>query len=379
MYFSKNHARIATVGVSVVIKGLKMKIFPIQFLNKNTINKQEQKLSSFQNSYFCPQSTLKNDIFFTSSNTSQGVSLKRLKNIKCPYCGVEIMPRNEFKKALKELKPCKNIKEITKVLRRYSKYMHKTEKEIYRAFLKYAKINPEGTLNDCLASLYDEAIIRLKLEEFGVLDDVDKISLNLKPQNALKVHKKTTTCRQIILQNQEGEKFKRKTLLSSLYDIPIEENEKETFEKLLYRASYLPTSSDSFNAFVVKYKDRSQEEIAKRIIMPSIASIEHIKPDSLGGANEMSNFILASGGANSARSSIPLDKFIERYPSIVKRCQVYIDQIIDAIHQGRLKHQYSYPYNVKDVLFEESNGIINLDLSRYKYSKEKALELDKTE
>lgn len=370
-----------------------MRIFPVQFLNKSAVNNQKQCNNysafhnpfqnsfqdSFQNSYFRTQNPLQNDIFFTSSNTSQGAPLKRLKNIKCPYCGVEIMPRNEFKKALKELKPCKNVKEITKVLRRYSKYMHKTEKEIYKTFSKYAKNNPEATLNDCLASLYNEAIIRLKLEEFCVLDDVDKISLKLKPQNALLVHKKTTTCRQIILQNKEGEKFKRKTLLSSLYDIPIEEDEKETFEKLLCRASYLPTSSDSFNAFVVKYKDRPQDEIARRLIIPSIASIEHIKPDSLGGKNEMSNFILTSAGANSIRSSTPLDKFIKRYPAIIKRSQVYIDQIIDAIHKGKLKHQYSYPYDVREVLLKESNGSIDLDLSRYKYSKEQALELDKIE
>ena len=43
------------------------------------------------------------------------------------------------------------------------------------------------------------------------------------------------------------------------------------------------TSASSVNAFVVKYANRTQQETAKRILRASVATIEHILPDSKGG------------------------------------------------------------------------------------------------
>ena len=105
---------------------------------------------------------------------------------------------------------------------------------------------------------------------------------------------------------------------------------------------------------------------------PSIATIEHIQPNSLDGENTIGNFLLASAGANSMRSNMPLTKFIEMYPSIPKKCQAYIEQVVDYIHRGWLKGNETYPYKVQKKLAEESGGLINLDLSCYKYSPDEA-------
>ena len=154
---------------------------------------------------------------------------------------------------------------------------------------------------------------------------------------------------------------------------PTIEDIQDVFEQLKERAIYLPTSVTSENAFIVKYAGRTQQEIAKRLIRTSIGTIEHIKPDSLGGANSIDNFMLVSGNANSTRANMPLAKFIERFPNIPKNCQKYINQIIKIIHNGGFKGYETYPYQIKRTLNAESEGGIVLDLSKYKYTEDGAL------
>ncbi len=308
------------------------------------------------------------------SNTSEGAPLRKLKHLKCPYFGVEMLTGSEMPKIETMVDNSVSTKETLKILRKYKKYMQKTEKRIFNRFEKAVKSNPDLTLPDCLKLWYQEAITKLKLEEFNVLDDVDKISLKLSPENALAVHEKTTRCRQLILENKKEDTFKRKHLLISLEELIPAKGESRIFELLKNRAAYLPTSGMSPNAFVVKYADRTEEEIAKRLLRPSVATIEHIKPDSKGGLNAIGNFLLASAGANNLRSNMPLTDFIMMFPKIPKYCQNYIEQIIEYINKGKLKGDETYPYKVQRVLEKESKGLINLDLTNFKFSKEEAKE-----
>ena len=317
------------------------------------------------------QTNKKNDLTPAfRANTSAGNPLKKLQkynDIICPYFGVKMISASKETKVEKMLDECINVRDVVKTLAPYTKYMQPVEKRIYRMFSKSVNESPEKTLPEILRLHYDDALVKLKLEEFNVLDDVDKISLNLSPKQALDIHRRTTTCRQIILENSEENTFKRKTLLGSLDDIVTSnDKEEEVFAQLKDRAIYLPTSVTSENAFIVKYATRTQQEIAKRLLRVSIGTIEHIKPDSFGGENSINNFILVSGNANSTRANIPLKKFIDRFPDIPKNCQRYINQIIKIIQRGGLRGYELYPYKIKQTLELESEGRINLDLSKYK-------------
>ncbi len=354
-----------------------MRILPVNFNNSLCYSQKRQGVQvtsvSSEKSHIsgcCPQAS---PVTF-QSNTSAGNPLKKLKGIKCPYFGTEMLQAGDVTRIEKLLDNCLNVKDVVKVLSKYSHYMQNTEKKMFKRFAEMSKIEPKKTLPECLQLWYDEAIIKLKLEEFNVLDDVDKISLKLSPENALAVHAKTTRCRQVILANNQEDTFKRKILLTSLDDIKPKDtnNEIDIFEKLKDRAVYLPTSGTSENAFIVKYATRTQQEVAKRILRPSIATIEHIQPNSMDGENTIGNFLLASAGANSMRSNMPLSKFIEMFPTIPKKCQAYIEQIIGLIHKGQLKGNETYPYKIKNKLIQESEGKINLNLSMYKYTEEKA-------
>ena len=325
---------------------------------------------------------LQQDIFIKSSPvnfksaTSNSAPLKTLRGMIDPYSGITMLSNDELNTAEKLLGKCLDAKSAVKVLSRYTKNMLPTEKKMFSIFKDYAKKNPNGTFVTCLKGLRPDAYKKLLLEEFDVLDSVDDLSRNMSPDLALAVRHKTTRCRDIILKDDPNNPFKRKTLISSLDEISVSGTEKKLFEKLKERARYLPTSGSSENAFIVKYTDtakpRSHQEIAKRLLRPSLQSAEHIHPDSLGGANSLGNFMLTSAGRNSERGNMPMPKFIEKYPDIPKYTQMHVEQIIDNIHNGKLKGHEDYPYKLKQSLNNESNGLINLDLSSYKYSEEEA-------
>ncbi len=297
--------------------------------------------------------------------TSAGNPLKKLKDVICPYFGVKMITGAELPRIEAKIDKCNNVSEVVKTLTPYKKYMQKVEKNIFRTFEAYAKFNPKSNLQSILQNEYNQALIKLKLEEFNVLDDVDKISLKLSPELALKVHEKTTQCRQVILNCDPQNTFKRKTLLEYLGEIKPQRAEKKVFEELKDRAEYLPTSATSENAFIVKYSERTQEEIGKRLVRASMATIEHVKPNSKNGQNAISNFMLTSANANNMRSNMPLSKFIDMFPNIPKNCQKYIEQIISIIKSGGLKGNETYPFKIKKTLLKESAGRIDLDLSSY--------------
>ena len=158
--------------------------------------------------------------------------------------------------------------------------------------------------------------------------------------------------------------FKRKTFLNSLNEITPLPGEAAVFEQMKDMALYLPTSGSSENAFIVKYANRSHAETAKRLLRASVATIEHIKPESLGGSNSLDNFVLASASANSYRSNMPLNKYINRFPDIPANCQKYINKLLKLMNAGALKGFETYPYKIKKCLFNESKGLIKIKITK---------------
>ena len=304
--------------------------------------------------------------------TSAGKPLRKIKDLTCPYRGVKIIPSDNIKGFEKNLKRCKTALDAVKLLYPYQKNMLPVEKAIFAIFKDFVLLNPDDNLQNCLAMIRQNCLMKLKLEEFDVLDEVDRLTRKLSPQTALKVRAKTTKCRQIILSDKKSDTFKRKTFLNSLEEIIPKENEREIFNDIKNKALFLPTSESSRNAFVVKYSTRNQTEITRRIFIASTGSIEHITPASLGGINTIGNFILTTASGNRYRENMPLTEYIKRFPKIPQYMQKYIDDIIEEIHRGGLEGNETYPYKVKKKLMEESEGRIMISLSKYKYTEEEA-------
>ncbi len=300
--------------------------------------------------------------------TSAGKPLRKLKNITCPYRGIKIITSETIKPFENGLKKCHTAQEAILLLSKYQDSMLPVEKAIFAIFKDFSHLNPDDDLQNCLQMIKINCLTKLKLEELEVLDDVDYLTRKLSPQTALKIRGKTTKCRQIILANSKHDTFKRKTFLSSLEEIIPNENEKEIFSDIKNKALFLPTSESSRNAFVVKYSKRQQTEIVRRIFIASTGSIEHITPASMGGLNTIGNFLLTSASGNRYRENMPLYEYIKRYPKIPEFTQLYINDIIREIHEGRFLGNETYPYKIKKKLFEESEGRIIISLANYKYS-----------
>ena len=309
-----------------------------------------------------------------AGSTSAGKPLRRLKDITCPYRGIKIIPGTALKGFEKNLDKCRNVDDIVRLLSQYHDNLLPTEKSMYAIFKDFASLNPDDNTQNCLQMLYNNCLTKLKLEEFEVLDDVDIMSRKLSPCTALKLREKTTRCRQIIIQNNKQDTFKRKTFLASLEEIIPNKNEIEIFADIKNKALFLPTSASSKNAFIVKYANRSQIDTARRIFIGSTGSIEHVTPESLGGLNTIGNFLLTSADGNRYRENMPLTEYIKRHPNIPLYTQQYIDDVIRNIHDGGLQGNETYPYKIKRKLIEESKGRITISLSKYKYTEEEAAE-----
>ena len=306
-------------------------------------------------------------------STSAGKPLRKLKNIICPYRGIKIIPSSAIKDFEKRLEKCNKAFEFVELLSKYQENLLPTEKAIYAIFKDFVSINPNDDLQNCLCMIRTNSLTKLKLEELEVLDKVDMLTHKLCAKTALEIREKTTKCRQIIILDNERDFFKRKAFLSSLEDITPRENEREIFANIKNKALFLPTSESSKNAFVVKYSKRNQTEIARRLFIASTGTIEHITPASLGGLNNLGNFLLTSASGNRYRENMPLVDYVKRHPKIPQYVQKYVDCIINEIHCGNLAGCETYPYKIKKKLFEESKGRILISLSAYKYSEEDSI------
>jgi len=312
-------------------------------------------------------------------STSAGQPLRRLRNVPCAFFDIITINSSDIEKIKKEISKKNTVKQSVQYLRKYKHNMLPTELAIFERFETSAKDSPRMKFPDLLKKWYPEALIKLKLEEFNVLDDIDRIASKLSPDTNFAVRNEITNCRVLLRDNQPDKPFKRKTVLNALDRINPQPGEENIMAELMERANYLPTSATSENAFIVKYANRSHNEISDRLIISSVATIDHLLAASKGGENDIGNFILTSAGANNLKQDMPLKKFIKRFPQVIENCQKYIDFIIDIINRGGLKGNQSYPYKIKTTLARESNNKIKLDLSNFIYSKAEAKELEKAQ
>lgn len=313
----------------------------------------------------------------TNGDTGRGNALKRLKNITCPYTGIRMISGSEMNRIEQKLKELHNIKERIFFLSRYAKNMQAVEHRIFDQITYFLDSNPNKGLQDFFNLAYDSHLRKLKLEEFKVIDRVDTKSALLSTPTQLELRRETTKCRSQILDSNADVFFKRKNFLSALDEIkPHNPYEERVLSEIKNLALFLPTSGSSESAFIVKYSRRGEADILRRIMIGSVATIEHVKPHSHGGRDVISNFLLVSNNGNKYRENIPLSAYIDRNPAIPEYCQIQMLEIISNIEKGNLKGNEAYPYKIKKTLFDESEGRILLDLSSFHITQERAQDLE---
>lgn len=311
-------------------------------------------------------------------DTGKGSFLKKLRNITCPYTGIRMIPSPTLNDVESKLAEMKDVREKLSFLSSFAPNMPPVEHLIFDHLTFYLNSNPDKGLKDYFKECFKEHLAKLQLEEFKVIDNVDAKSALLSVSTQLQLRKETINCRLQILNPDGNLFFKRKSFLEALAAIKAKNPyEERVLSEIMNLALFLPTSGSSVSAFIVKYSRREESEILRRLLLGSIATIEHVHPHSTGGEDSVANFLLVSNNGNKYRENIPLTVYIDRNPKIPEYCQTHINEIIECIHKGELQGHESYPYMIKKTLFDESEGRILLDLSHYHYSEEKAEELER--
>ena len=178
-----------------------------------------------------------------------------------------------------------------------------------------------------------------------------------------------------LLENAEkrlnGEKvvtpFSRKAFIYDLAKIIEYLPDKKLKKKMLETAEKLPTSRENVSAYVMKYVSEPSEKIIYRLLWPSMASIEHIYPRSCGGVDDISNFGGACTRENSDRKSLDFIEQIKLKPNTKYNCQKYVDRLIELVKDGvfdELNVDIKYIEEFKNTIYEESQGLICLDISK---------------
>lgn len=157
--------------------------------------------------------------------------------------------------------------------------------------------------------------------------------------------------------------FLRKNFIYDLLKITEDLGDKKVQNKIFDIAEKLPTSQDSFSAYMMKLLSEPCEKIGHRIIWPYIASVEHLWPRSVGGPDLMKNFAGATTRENSRRQSIEFTRQLKLKPNTPKYCQMYVDRLVELNNQGVFKKiglNPRYITDFRDTIYELSQHRVKL-------------------
>ena len=159
--------------------------------------------------------------------------------------------------------------------------------------------------------------------------------------------------------------FRRKSFIYDLAKIIEDYPDESVKEKLICVAQKLPTSRQNLSAYILKCSTDSNDKIGYRLVWPSMATIEHIKPRSVGGGDDLGNLGIASAIENSDRKSIDFVIQLELRPKTPIYTQKVIDKLIQLYKEGifeKIKLSPKYIEEYANTVFEESKHKLKLDL-----------------
>ena len=123
----------------------------------------------------------------------------------------------------------------------------------------------------------------------------------------------------------------------------------------------MPTSSGSVSAFLIKYSRRGSEEIARRLLNPSLTTTEHVHPRSKNGQNNTANYIAMCAECNSQRGNMPYLEWFKIRPEMPENLQKYINKIAERIKSKELRGFDSYIFEIIRTIERETDGQLILE------------------
>lgn len=301
---------------------------------------------------------------------------RNLYDIPCASCGKETLLMGQIGSFARSSRD-KTGQDLIDALKSKNDYYKRTERKVVGQIIRHLDAHRGDGLLQSVQALNSQYIEQLEISQNQVLDKVKKVAeKNLTRKQAEKIGQFVAEAKESIL-NSDKTPFKRKDFLNKLeyYTLSFDKRFAQASKEVLDAARNLPNSTSSVPAFFAKYSRRSNDEIIRRLVLPSLATTEHIMPDSLGGPNRSDNFMVMCGDCNSKRQSMPYTEWLKIQPDMKDNFKKYIDAVTERIQIGELGERYStYPAEVCETVKTQSKGEIiaqsEAHISRVKISEE---------
>lgn len=299
--------------------------------------------------------------FVGKSCSTNNFEVKFLYDIDCPSCAKPMVTSNQMNSFIKNIDH-KTGENLIKVIKRYDKYYHDTEKAVADEICEYAVENPQANISQIVKELsiqHQENLIKEQNEILAKLKAESKtLEKSEREQYEELIDKAINASKNFDEQNY----FKRKTFLSDLSELGSNLKDEKNFERIYSIAQNLPTSSNSINAFFIKYSRRGEEEIARRLLNPSLTTTEHVHPRAKDGENNTSNYIAMCAECNSNRGHMPYLDWFKEHPEMPENLQKYVNTVAERIKSKELRGYNSYLYEIIKTIEKETDGKLKLEM-----------------
>ncbi len=295
------------------------------------------------------------------------------------------VPNFMKKLAERDLTTKEYTQRIIEIISPYEEGLMPVEKALFKEIKIANAGETKKSLQDIMNDLRGLTIDILNKKQNKVIADIETTAhQELRGATKGKVLDITRRAKELLKDDASSGQFKRKDFIKDIKRIKTSNTrEQNVINNLVKIAEQTPNSEQDLGAFVAKYscklnknssleaKQRSNEEIAQRLINPSIASVEHIRPQETYKnirithtvpKDNIANLSLAHRSCNSERDNLSLAQYIHQKPEVKSFIQKHVDFVSDAIKKGELTGMDDYPQQLKTAYEEGSHGAIKITL-----------------
>ena len=254
------------------------------------------------------------------------------------------------------------------VLRHRFTDMKPAHQVVFAILDEISKQSPRKNIQELLQAKRPKAEKRLGKIQRDTLDDLAFIASALPKDLKSEFVLLQQNTKDLIFNADKNprKKFKRKNIISAYDDFALKLQDDKLRVAIMKKIRDLPTSENSLDAFIVKYSDRSPEEIGTTLYYKDFANLDHITPESQGGKIA----IWTSYSSNANRGDISWSNLLDDNPQSAKNAQRCIDRYIQ-IQQKELRKQpetrnllKEYIYALRNEFYLASEGKLALDISK---------------
>ena len=324
------------------------------------------------------------------------------EHFPCAYTGIEMISQKQFDELIQTKVLSGNSADVIKELKKFEKSLFPVENGIFNILKSLSEKYPEKNLQELLKLKYPIAEKKLIQQQANTLNRINMVIRDLPKEEFLKIREIVQESFDKIFAPNPNPKdrFKRKALLYKLKTQNL--TNKKIQKRIIKLAEKLPNSETSVNSFIVKYSEpyriryenknpkripQTSEEIALRLLRPSLATEEHIYPQAMYRAEELAArngdetaknlsklrvTILTSNYINEIKKDFLFDDFAPKVKyNINENIQKHINKLIkidkDWLNHGKIEDAAlltDYIMTLKEE-FQRRSKIINIDIKDF--------------